>query len=105
MLSEIMQGTKNLCLPQPSLVSLLYVRTFYGKAQSELLLLWILQTAPLSDACNSLASDHCTQPFQAQTLLKADRKVLQFEKFILQQQCAVKQMCWKKPCFLLLSVE
>jgi len=58
-----------------------------------------MQTAPLSDAHNSLASDHGTQPFQVQTLVKADRKMLQFKKFILQQQCTVRQMCWKTNFF------
>lgn len=38
MLSEIMQGTKNLCTPSPGLVSLLYMWTFHGEAQAEFLI-------------------------------------------------------------------
>lgn len=53
----------------------------------------LMQTSPLSDALNSLASDHCTQPSQARTLVKADMKIVQFKLFILQQQCTVKQLC------------
>lgn len=94
-LFEIMQGTKNLCLPRPSLVSLLYV---WPPEERHVLRsccwgpLMLTQTAALSDACNSLTSDHCAQPLPAQTLGKADRKILQ--QNCSKQQCDAKQMCW-----------
>lgn len=109
MLCEIMQGTKNLCLPRPSLVSLLYVQTFHGKAQSEVSLQPILSANANSSSIRYitivLLQTTALSPFKHRPWLKQIGKQCSWKHSYWSNNVLWNRCAGKQTCLLLLNVK